>query len=656
MRRWLSAHRPSPLRRRRSTVAGVLVGGLAGVLVLAGAAPASADEGSIDHVQRKDGGIQVLYSLPDGTPAGADLGSVALTLDGTRLDATAELASDARSTLRRTTLLAIDVSNSMAGAKFAAAKQAARTFLDSAPDDVYVGIVTFAGRVSVLQAPSLDRAASRRLVDGLDLSLGTHLYAGLAQAARTSGAEGQRSVLLLSDGRDTSGTPMAGVTRLVRQRHVKVDVIALAQSAQDEGLLAPLSTAGGGQVISAADPEQLGRIFAAEAQTLASQVLVTAPLPAGAAQEGTLSLDIEVGGTHVTDSAFVTLGAPRPRASGATTTATRLSAPPAGLQVSRRTMLAGVAALGLGLLVLMVAILGGLGRRPDSLESRIAPYSSRGAGARKSAEQPQSLTAQAVGVAQKALEGSHGLEARLSAKLDAGGLGLKPAEWLLVHGGVAVVVTGLSLVLSGGNPLVTVVGLLVGVVLPWVYLGRKQAKRLKAFNSQLANTLQLLAGSLQAGLSIAQGVDTIVREGAEPVAGEFRRALVETRLGVQIEDALDAMAERMMSDDFRWTVMAIRIQREVGGNLAELLLNVAATLRERDYLRRQVKSLSAEGRFSAYILLALPFAVMLFESLTNAAYLRPLYTTAMGWVLLGAMAGLMGTGAFMMNRMVKMEV
>ena len=116
-------------------------------------------------------------------------------------------------------------------------------------------------------------------------------------------------------------------------------------------------------------------------------------------------------------------------------------------------------------------------------------------------------------------------------------------------------------------------------------------------------------------------MDTIVREGAEPMSTEFRRALVETRLGVSIEDALESIGERMTSDDFQWTVMAIRIQREVGGNLAELLLQVAATLRERDYLRRQVKSLSAEGRFSAYILLALPPGIMAYEFLTNREYL-----------------------------------
>ena len=135
---------------------------------------------------------------------------------------------------------------------------------------------------------------------------------------------------------------------------------------------------------------------------------------------------------------------------------------------------------------------------------------------------------------------------------------------------------------------------------------------MKAFNAGLADTLQLIAGSLSAGMSLAQSIDTVVREGQEPIAGEFKRVLVETRLGVPLDDALDGIAERMESKDFAWVVMAIRIQREVGGNLAELLTTVAATLRERDYLRRQVKSLSAEGLLSAYILGALPPAMLVY--------------------------------------------
>ncbi len=542
--------------------------------------------------------------------------------------------------------------------KFAAAKQSAQVFLDSVPDDLYVGIVTFAGKVSTLQKPSLDRAASHDLIDGLTLSYGTALYPGVQQAVAATGSAGPRSVVVLSDGRDTSRTPLSAVTTAIDKAGVKVDVIALAQSAKDEALLSPLSKAGGGRVITAADPAALAEVFTTEAQALASQVLITAPLPEGASREGTLSVSVDVGSDSFTDAAFVTLTEATP-AKPATDPAQTLSAAPAGIQLSSTVMLAGVGALGVGLLVLVVAIMGGLGRTEPSIESRIEAYTSRGAAAAargKNAQQAPTMTAQAINVAQKALSGNENLEARLGGKLEAAGLAFKPAEWLLLHAGVAVGFTLMVFLLTGADPLLSVLALAGGILLPWVYLGRKQSRRLKAFNSQLAGTLQLLAGSLQAGLSLAQGMDTIVREGAEPMAGEFRRGLVETRLGVPIEDALESIGERMMSDDFKWTVMAIRIQREVGGNLAELMLNVAATLRERDYLRRQVKSLSAEGRFSAYVLLALPPGVLVYEFTVNRSYLDPLITTAFGFVLLGAMGALMGIGAFMMSRMIKLEV
>ena len=135
-----------------------------------------------------------------------------------------------------------------------------------------------------------------------------------------------------------------------------------------------------------------------------------------------------------------------------------------------------------------------------------------------------------------------------------------------------------------------------------------------------------MAGSLQAGLSLAQSVDTIVREGTEPIASEFKRVLVETRLGVSLEDALDGISERFQSKDFEWVVMAIKIQREVGGNLAELLNTVAETIRERQYMRRQVEALAAEGKLSAYVLSGLPILFMIYLVLTKRDYVWPMFT------------------------------
>jgi tight adherence protein B len=147
-----------------------------------------------------------------------------------------------------------------------------------------------------------------------------------------------------------------------------------------------------------------------------------------------------------------------------------------------------------------------------------------------------------------------------------------------------------------------------------------------------------------------------VREGQQPITGEFNRALIEARLGVPIEDALEGVATRMKSKDFEWVVMAIRIQREVGGNLAELLTTVAGTLRERERLRRQVKVLSAEGRLSAWILGMLPIAFSVYLLLVRPQYLKPLVAEPMGWLLLGLGVVLLSVGAAWMRRAVKVEV
>jgi tight adherence protein B len=148
----------------------------------------------------------------------------------------------------------------------------------------------------------------------------------------------------------------------------------------------------------------------------------------------------------------------------------------------------------------------------------------------------------------------------------------------------------------------------------------------------------------------------VVREGNDPMAGEFRRALVETRLGIEIEEALTGVAQRMQSVDFEWVVMAIRIQREVGGNLSELLNKVAETIREREYLQRQVKTLSAEGRLSVWILGGLPPGFMLYLGLANPSYLEPMYTTPLGWVMLTVMGVLLTAGIFWMKKVVKVDV
>ena len=652
------------MSRRTIQVALSTVGAALGLSLLA--APAMAAEGNIDHVEAGTGELRVLYSVPGlGEGVNPDLETLTATIAGKPVTSEASLAADSEAGIARTTILAIDVSRSMKGDRFTEAKRAAQTFLETAPLDVLVGIVTFAGEIEVVQEPTLDRAASIAALDDLELSLQTRLYDGVRAAVRTAGVDGQRSVLVLSDGADTSGTPVEDVIASIEDAEVQVDVVALGQSPAKRGPLEEIAQAGKGSVLSTDDPQALAALFESEAQALAKQVLVTIEVPASvAASEGTLALSVVAGGEEYVDSAFVplrseveasTTGHAKPKPVGA-----------AKFVVSQPIMLAGLAAAFIGMLFLLLSVFGVFTRqKTETLEDRIAAYKQTGdarsaagtPGVRLAAPQrPESLTGAAVGVAQKALDGNKGLEAALGSKLEAAGLALKPAEWLLAHAGIAIGAGLVGFLLTGGNILFAGVFLLLGGVVPYIFLGLKKKRRLKAFDGQLADTLQLMSGSLSAGLSLAQSADTVVREGTEPIAGEFRRALVEARLGVQIEDSLDSVAERMESDDFRWVVMAIRIQREVGGNLAELLLQVAATLREREYLRRQVSALSAEGRLSAWILGGLPPVFTAYLALVKPTYLAPMLSSPMGWVMFGMMGVLLTIGVFWMSKMVKVEV
>jgi tight adherence protein B len=266
------------------------------------------------------------------------------------------------------------------------------------------------------------------------------------------------------------------------------------------------------------------------------------------------------------------------------------------------------------------------------------------------------VRAQARRAAEKALANNRSLEARLESKLDTAGMSLKPAEWLLVRAGVTVGAGMVGILIGAGNILLGLLFVIAGIIGPGVYLKLRRARRLSAFGTARPDTLQLMSGSLSAGLSLAQSIDTIVREGNEPIASEFRRVVVETRLGVPLEDSLDGVAQRMESRDWGWVVMAIRIQREVGGNLAELLLQVAETLREREFLRRHVKALSAEGRLSCYILGALPPGFLVFLTVTKPDYVHPLYSTPLGYILLAAIALLLSVGIFWMAKVAKVDL
>ena len=608
-----------------------------------------ADEITIDHVESQDGTVSLLLGV-DRLPGGAapDMDSVSVTVNGEQIDATAETVQGGQ--VERTTVLVLDASNSMEGEKLAAATSAIDAFLAAAPEDVQIGLVTFAGKVQQTIEPTSDHQSIADELEQVQLKPGTKLYDAVAAGADLAGSDGARSLLVLSDGADTgSTTTIDELSTSAGDAGMVIDVVALAQSPEQQAALDGLASAAGGQVFSA-DTEALTSVFSAQAEALASQVLVTFDLPEGVSGEQTVETTVTAGGSTYTDSAFVSL-------TGSETADVPEVIDPGAPLIGRNGFMLGVVAFGLGLAGVLAYALGG-GATKSLSDQRLNSYFAGGGGAapaagrRGRAKAQTSLKDTAVDLAGQVVKGD--FEEKLSKRLAGAGSSLKPAEWLLLHAAIALGAGLAGLVLGGG--VVMVMALIAGTLVPWWWLKRKHSKRQAAFNAQLAETLTLMAGGLSAGLSLPQAVDTVVREGHQPMAGELGRALVEQRLGIPIEETLENVAERMESEDFSWVVMAIRIQREVGGNLAELLNTVSDTLRDREYLRRQVRVLSAEGRFSGYVLTALPIALFCYMLAFKRDFIEPMFTTGTGYLMLGIAVCMLVAGGFVMSKLTKIKV
>jgi tight adherence protein B len=630
--------RPALLRLASRAVVSLLTGGFL-VLGSAGAANA-ADEVNIDHVESVDGTVSLVLAV-DGVPSGAtvDAESVRVEIDGRSVESSSKVIS--AGDVDRTTVLVLDASNSMRQSeKFAAATAAIDAFLSAAPADVRIGLVTFAGELGEVIEPTTDHDSVRAALAEVTLRKGTAVYDAMAEGLAEVGTDGSRSLLVLSDGGDTSSsTTLDVVAKDAQDGGVVVDVVSLANPKNAE-TMSSLATGTGGQVIPA-EQGALESVFAAQADALAQQLLVTFQRPDDAADEVNLGITVDADGASYTDSAFISLGvassAPDIVSSGRSL-------------VGTPGMLAGAIALALGLAGLLAVVVAGPNK--SSADRRLEAYFGEKQASKSVSQNSADIKGSAVAIADKVV--SADLETRISQRLAGAGSALTAAEWLLLHAAIAVGAAVTGFVLSGAG--FAVLGLVLGVVGPWLYLKFRHSRRLNKFNGQLAETLGLMAGGLQAGLSLPQAVDSVVREGNEPMAGELNRALVEQRLGIEITDALEGVGQRMDSPDFGWVVMAIRIQREVGGNLAEILHTVADTLREREYLRRQVKALSAEGRLSGYILGGLPPALFVYMYFANREYAEVLWTTTPGIILLIVGVLLLAIGGFFMSKLAKVEV
>ncbi|MGV0111084.1 type II secretion system F family protein [Arthrobacter sp. CP30] len=275
---------------------------------------------------------------------------------------------------------------------------------------------------------------------------------------------------------------------------------------------------------------------------------------------------------------------------------------------------------------------------------------------RPPAEVPDSQLSRFAGAAGRAMDAylnRHPMRFLDRSTLETAGVKLSQAEVYLL---VALAgITGLLLGWGLVAPVVGVLALLLAPAAGHLTVSFLTGRRRRRFDAQLGDTLQLLTGGLRAGHSILRAIDAAATEADNPTSEEMRRIVAETSLGKDLLASLIDTSHRMQSEDFAWIAQAIQINREVGGDLAEVLDQVGHTIRERSEIKGHIKALAAEGKFSAYILAALPFGIALILTVISPGYVDPLFTKPLGWVMLGGAAVMMTIGGLWLRKIIDLK-
>jgi tight adherence protein B len=550
----------------------------------------------------------------------------------------------------KSVLLAIDTSHSMRGKALADAISAARSFVAAKPGSDRVAIATFGDKAQLLTRFSSATIDADIALRGLQVSpkQGTALNDVVALGSRALGSEALpgRVLILLTDGSDRgSSTSMAAALAAARDAGVAVYPVGIKSEQFSPAALRGLAEQTGGTYRAASSSKGLKAAYADIAAELRRTWLlrwVTGRLPGES-----VSLKAFVPGVG---SATLTSSVP------GTTDEEQAAEPTSLLPDAAYSSRFGSLAVGLavGLLLLLAWGLVTRARRGGWVQRRISGHLAVTRKNDRSAPRERFATGAAL---MRATEGAfshlrfwrgvHGL-------LERADLPLRTVEFLYIATGCAFVL-GLVAALAAQSTLVILVALAIGALLPFGFVWFKARRRSKAFEDQLPDVLLTMAASLKAGHSFKSALQTIVDEGAEPASKEFNRVLTETRLGRPMEAALTEMPGRVGSKNLEFAITAVTIQGQVGGSLAGLFDMVADAVRNRQQFARKIKGLTAMGRASAYVLVALPFVLAGALTLLNRTYMDPLWGTSAGHKMLMGMVVMITLGSLMLKKIVSFK-
>lgn len=613
-----------------------------------------------------DGGQSVLIVEFSNFAESPDPAGINVTVNGEAVtDLTVESVSE--STVPVGTVLAIDASGSMSGAPLAAAKAAAVSFVEQANPSDQIAVITFADTVQTLIGFTNNKTNLVERINSIQASGETAFNDAVIQGVSMFDAASSSNLLanliVLTDGDDTvSQASLDETVAAVEQREVRVFGVALESPDFNPEPVQRVAEAGGGLFLSTPDPTQLGSLYGAIGREISNTQVARFRSPVfvpGEAeftvtyQDLSTSQTFPVSGYATTTTAGET-GGPSSTFAPGSTIVVESTAP-----MSISTLLL-MAAGGVGItLFLFLVIL--FGREPEDDQGRFAKrlqaYGNRRA--TRQEEEKKSFLSR-IPLLSKFSQAAEeevkrrGLLSGMNSALEQANVPMTPGEAVLAMLGIAAV-GGIFFGIFNG-PLFGLISFVVFIFLFIAVINFTGNREKKKFENQLPDTLTLLSTSLRAGYSLLQAVEAVAGEAPNPTSREFGRAIAEARLGRTVGDALRGISDRTQSKDFEWAVMAIEIQREVGGNLAEVLQTVGDTMRARNRLRGEIKALTAEGRISAIVLGSLPFAMGLFLWTSNPEYLTPLFQETFGRIAVGMGALLMAGGIFWLKKIVDIEV
>jgi len=548
--------------------------------------------------------------------------------------------------------LVIDTSNSMQGTKLDDAISAAHGFVSAQKNGNLLGVYGFDSTAYPAARLSPDRTEIDTAISQLGTggAPGTALYGAvkLASADLQTAPAQRRVMILITDGSSQSDTAtLDEAIAAAKQAGVLVYTVGIATSGSAQTALNQIASDTGGTATSVTDSSALAGIYGTIESELGNSYtyLYQSMVAPGAPMVLKLSAP-GLGDAREVLKAPGTFVAPTKSGGG-------LKLPTGA---SGRILMAAL----VGFFVLMAMILV-MAARPDViLQKRIAPYTDNkksvvvDSDGEATAASRISLLHQLF-ISTERIIGSMNFWKRMSANLEQADLPLRTAELFYIQIGTAILFGFITAFILGHRGLIGLAALILGGMVPAIYVRLKAKKRLTLFESQLPETLITMAASLKAGHAFNQSVSSVVREGADPTAKEFSRVLAEIQLGANSEQALQAMADRMKSYNFGFVVMAVNIQRTVGGSLADILDMVSDTVRQRQQFERKVKALTAQGRMSAYVLIAMPFLMGLAIFALNPTYMSVLFTTTIGKVMIAGSLVMMGIGSMIIKKIVSFK-